>query len=168
MKRSISRALALLILTGAAIVATPRTAIEESAQIPVVENEDVRAETIDRFFLEREMPLEGYGEKMIRESEENGLPDWRLLPALAVQESSGGIRACDKNPFGWASCSRTFETWDEAIETVAANLGGNVVSTRSFYKGKSTEEILMVYNPPSINPEYSAEVIAIMDAIAPQ
>lgn len=172
MKRSIARALVIVLIAGAAIVAPIRTEKSEDpgevAQIPAVEQEDTRAEKIDRFFQDRNMPLAGYGEKMIRESDKNELPDWRILAALAVRESSGGIHACGKNPFGWSSCARTFENWDEAIETVAAHIGGNVRSTRSLYGGKSTEEILMIYNPPSINPNYAAEVISIMDEIAPQ
>ena len=35
------------------------------------------------------MPLFGMGMKMCKEAEKNEL-DWRLLPAIAVRESTGG------------------------------------------------------------------------------
>ena len=113
------------------------------------------------------MPLAGYGAKMIVEADRNGL-DWRLLPAIAVRESSGGLHACGFNPFGWASCKGNigkFENWDRAIEVVARNLGGNNPNTAHFYGGKDIRGILEAYNPPSIVPTYADEVVGIMSQI---
>lgn len=124
-------------------------------------------EAIDAYFAERGMPLEGTGLKMATEADNNGL-DWRLLPAIAVRESSGGKNDCDKvknNPFGWASCKVGFKSIDEAIETVAANLGGNNPTTSKHYDNKTTKQILHAYNPPSIVPRYAEQVMAIMKAI---
>ena len=101
---------------------------------------------------------------MVAEADRNGL-DWRLLPAIAIRESSGGLHACGFNPFGWASCKGTigkFKSWDEAIEVVAKNLGGHNPNTAHFYGGKDTRGILTAYNPPSIVPHYADEVMAIM------
>ncbi len=113
------------------------------------------------------MPLYGYGAKMIEEANKNDL-DWRLLPAIAVRESTGGKFACKKvkfNPFGWGSCKIGFNSYDNAIETVAKNLGGNNPRTKMHYEDKTTEEILKAYNPPSIVPKYVPQVLKIMENI---
>jgi len=128
---------------------------------------NTRAEAIDAYYRAKNMPLAGYGEKFVTEADKNGI-DWRLLPAIAVRESSGGIHACGANPFGWASCKRSFNTIEEAITSVSSHLGGNNENTAHYYSGKSTEEILKTYNPPSIVPTYAEEVISIMDQIAPR
>ena len=65
-----------------------------------------QAKAIDAYFAARNMPLKGTGMKMAIEADANGI-DWRLLPAIAVRESTGGKFACKRvanNPFGWGSC----------------------------------------------------------------
>ncbi|MBM6707100.1 hypothetical protein H6A68_08660, partial [Bifidobacterium pullorum subsp. saeculare] len=47
-----------------------------------------RADAIDVYFKARNMPLEGMGMKMVLEAEKNNI-DWRLLPAIAIRESTG-------------------------------------------------------------------------------
>ncbi len=126
-----------------------------------------KAEAIDAYFLAHDMPLAGTGMKMVIESENQNI-DWRLLPAIAVRESTGGKNSCNRvknNPFGWGSCKIGFKTMEEAIETVAKNLGGNNPNTEHHYSGKTTKEILRKYNPPSIVPRYAEQVIAIMNVI---
>ncbi len=125
-----------------------------------------RAEKIDAYFAQRNMPLEGYGAKMIAEAEKNNI-DWRLVPAIAIKESTGGKFACNYNPFGWASCRVKFRSWDSAIETVAHNLGGNNPATARYYKGTTTEEKLYHYNG-SVIPAYTGEILEFMELIAKQ
>lgn len=122
-----------------------------------------RAKKIDAYYAKRNMPLEGYGAKMIAEAEKNGL-DWRLLPAIAIKESTGGKFACYNNPFGWGSCKIRFDSYDEAIETVARNLGGNNPNTEQYYKGKMTEEKLHHYNN-SVVPTYTKEIYEFMELL---
>ena len=123
------------------------------------------AGAIDAYFSEHDMPLVGMGMKMAQEADLNGI-DWRLLPAIAVRESTGGKNACVKNnPFGWGSCKISFNSLDEAIATVAANLGGNNPNTVSHYGNKTTKQILHAYNPPSIVRKYAEQVISIMNTI---
>jgi hypothetical protein len=127
----------------------------------------LKADAIDAYFKEHDMPLEGTGIKMAKEAEANNL-DWRLVAAISVRESTGGKKDCIKvknNPFGWGSCKIGFESLDEAIETVAKNLGGNNPKTAKHYDGKTTKEILQKYNPPSIVKKYAEQVMAIMDDI---
>jgi len=126
-----------------------------------------QAQAIDAYFAARNMPLKGTGMKMAIEADANGI-DWRLLPAIAVRESTGGKFACKRvanNPFGWGSCKIGFKSMDASIETVARNLGGNNPKTAHHYDNKTTKQILNAYNPPSIVPRYTTQVIAIMNII---
>ena len=127
----------------------------------------VEADAIDAYFTDHDMPLAGTGMKMAEVAEENDL-DWRLIPAISVRESTGGKKQCTKvkhNPFGWNSCKKGFESDEEAIETVGRNLGGNNPITAHHYDNKTTKEILNAYNPPSIVPKYTEQVISIMNTI---
>lgn len=127
----------------------------------------LKADAIDNYFEEHDMPLAGTGRKMVQEAEKNGL-DWRLVAAIAVRESTGGINDCikvDNNPFGWGSCRIGFKTLNDAIETVARNLGGNNPDTAHHYSGKNTKQILQKYNPPSVVPRYAEQVLSIMKDI---
>jgi hypothetical protein len=129
-----------------------------------------KAEAIDSYFKLRNMPLFGMGMKMVQEAEKNDL-DWRLLPAIAIRESTGGKFDCKKvenNPFGWGSCKIGFDSVEEAIEIVARNLGGNNPNTKKHYADKTTDQILKAYNPPSIIPNYVKQVKSIMKAIGPE
>ena len=140
-------------------------ALDDAKEIE--EQRKAKAEAIDAYFRERDMPLAGLGMKMVLEAEKNGL-DWRLLPAIAVRESSGGKNACEtaeNSFFGWGSCKINFSSNEQAIEVVAHNLGGNNPKTAHHYDEKDTMEILRAYNPPSIVPKYAEQVVAIMNAI---
>ena len=134
---------------------------------PNVLEKQAKADAIDFYFAEHDMPLEGTGMKMVLAAEDNDL-DWRLLPAIAVRESTGGKNDCIRvpnNAFGWGSCKIGFKTVEEAIDTVARNLGGNNPKTARHYDNKTTKQILHAYNPPSVIPRYAEQVMSIMDAI---
>jgi len=126
----------------------------------------VQAEKIDTYFKDRSMPLYGFGKKMVEEAKEHNL-DWRLLPAIAVRESSGGKQACGHNPFGWASCKISFRSFNESIEVLARNLGGDNPNTADYYSTDSTREKLHNYNG-TVVPTYPREVLAIMSNIGDQ
>ena len=132
-----------------------------------VAKQKAEASAIDAYFIEHDMPLAGTGLKMVQEADANDI-DWRLLPGIAVRESTGGKFDCQKaenNPFGWGSCKISFKSLDKAIETVAMNLGGNNPKTAKHYDNKTTKQILNAYNPPSIVPRYTQQVIVIMNNI---
>jgi hypothetical protein len=127
----------------------------------------MRAKKIDVYFRGRGLPLAGFGRKMVQEAARNGI-DWRIMPAIAMRESTGGKFACETasfNPFGWGSCKISFKSYDEAIETIARNLGGNNSKTASYYDGELTE-VLDNYNGRAVD-GYSDQVIAIMKKISP-
>jgi flagellum-specific peptidoglycan hydrolase FlgJ len=124
-----------------------------------------KAEAIDAYFRARKMPLEGMGKKMVEEAEKNNL-DWRLLAALAIRESTGGIHACKRvqhNFFGWNSCETGFNSDEQAVETIAQKLGGNDPNTDQYYKDKDTMQILHTYNRAI--KKYPEQVMSIMNAI---
>ena len=108
------------------------------------------------------MPLEGYGAKFVEAADQCEM-DWRLLPAIAVRESSGGKQACGNNPFGWTSCRADFESIEEAIEIVGANLCGFNQRTARYYGGKNTLQKLHSYNG-TVNPNYPADVMEFIES----
>lgn len=141
-----------------AVEASTITTLEDT-----IRNE--KAAAIDAYFAKVGAPLEGYGIKFVKEAEENDI-DWRLLPAIAMRESTGGKHACKNVPnsvFGYGSCKLSFSSIDESIEIVARSLGGNNPKTAHHYDDKTTLQILKKYN--SIIPNYSAQVVKIMKAI---
>lgn len=139
--------------------------------ITTQEKEDLkeRAKKVDAFFASYDAPLEGYGMKFVVEAQKYDL-DWRLLPAIAMRETTGGKQAC-KNPkapnnnFGWSSCKRGFESVDQSIEHISKTLSGNNENAKYYKEGMTTDQILKKYNPDSIVPGYSKQVIRIMKMI---
>jgi hypothetical protein len=123
-----------------------------------------KAAKIDAYFGKYDLPLEGYGMKFVLEAEKNNL-DWRLLAAIGMAESTGGKFGCHNNPFGWGSCKIKFASYDQAIEVVAWNLGGNNPNTERHYKGKTTSQIIDTYNPPYIVATYNSKIHMIMGRI---
>lgn len=131
---------------------------------------EIKAAAIDKYFGDRNLPLEGYGRKMVLEAEKNDI-DWRLLPAIAMRESTGALNACKKvgfNAWGWHSCKSGFKSWDDAIEKMAQHLGGNHPKTEHYYADKTTVQILRTYNPPSVVAKYADQVVKIMNTIGEQ
>jgi hypothetical protein len=154
---------------GQIALATNQITVDQSSAITkqVADERQKKADTIDAFFESHDAPLEGYGMKFVLEAEENDI-DWRLLPAIAMRESTGGKQACKKvanSVFGYGSCKLSFKSIDESIEIVSRSLGGNNPSTARHYAGKSTVQILKTYNPDSVIPGYSKQVIKIMKMI---
>lgn len=134
--------------------------VKQTEQVPL---SSLHAKKIDAYFAKRNMPLEGYGAKLVKIAEDNDL-DWRLLPAIAIKESTGGKFACYNNPFGWGSCRIKFKNFDVAAETVGMNLGGNNPNTERYYKDKTTVEKLHHYNN-SVVPTYTGEILEFMELI---
>jgi len=126
----------------------------------------VKAEKINKYFSDYNLPLQGSGMTFVLEAEKNDLP-WNLLPAIAMAESTGCkfvIRG-NNNCFGWGSGKIKFESIDKSIEVIAWNLGGNNPNTSHYYEGKDVKGILAKYNPPIVAPRYLPIVTGIMKAI---
>lgn len=126
--------------------------------------DEKKAAAIDEYFKDRSMPLYGTGMTFVKTANKYSL-DWTLLPAIAVRESSGGKAKCGFNPFGWGSCKLSnFSSYEDAIETVGRNLGGENPRTAKYYKDATSKQKLYHYNG-TVVPTYPDEVIAIMKKI---
>jgi len=144
-------------------IAIAQQEVYEAVVETVVEAKiDNRPQQIKTYFEERKMPLSIYSEEFVRVADMYGI-DWRLLPAIAVRESSGGKEMCENNPFGWGSCSINFSSIEESIDRVGWNLGGHNPNTSAYYSG-DTYDKLWSYNG-TVMASYPDEVIAIMDKI---
>lgn len=128
------------------------------------EEREVRAAKINAYYAKFDLPLAGHGMTMVLAAEKNGL-DWRLLPAIAMRESTGGKFICHNsfNAYGWGSCKIHFDSFEEGTNTVAAHLGGNMERTARYYGNKTIEQKLKAYN--SVIPAYTKEIFSIMSKI---
>ncbi len=142
---------------------------KDASDFTIIDN---RAAKIDAYFAQWDLPLSGHGKAMVATADKYGI-DWRLLPALAMLETTGGKNLCDigenMNAFGYGSCKIHFETFEESFEAVAKTISGNSERTAHLYKGKSVEQILEVYNPPEvvgIMPGYHKKALKVMSDIA--
>ncbi len=159
-------------LVGVHALPSPTVVLNQNTvtEAPVITTSEAdslkdRADKVDALLAHYNSPLEGYGEKFVKEADKNNI-DWRLLAAISGQESTFGRHACKKatNSFlGYGSCKINFKSADEAIERVSASLGGNDDNTDQHYAGKNTVQILRKYN--SVIPNYPKQVIKIMKMI---
>lgn len=128
-----------------------------------------RAAKIDAFYISKgDLPLAGHGLAFVQAADKYGI-DWRLVPAIGLIESTGGKHACKKvtySAFGWGSCKINFSSYEESIDVISKNLGGHNPNTARYYTGKTTKEIIDVYNPDHIRPNYDKLVLGTMEKIA--
>lgn len=127
---------------------------------------DDRAQNIDQYFAKFNLPLSGHGKTFVEVADKYDL-DYRLLPAIAMRESTGGKFACPygngANVFGWHSCKTKFRTYEQSIDKVGAHLAGEIKSTKGYYGNKTVWKKLRTYN--SVIAPYPDQVIAIMNKI---
>lgn len=127
---------------------------------------EAKVTKVEKYFADKSLPMADYAEKLVIEAEKNNLP-WTMIAAISMRETTGGKFSCRSdrdNAFGWGGCGKIkFDSVDQAIETVARNLGGNNPNTAHHYEGKTPEQILRKYN--SVIPNYPKEVLAIMKSI---
>jgi hypothetical protein len=117
----------------------------------VVGNADTRAKILQSYLKAYKSPLADHAGTFITVADKYDL-DWRLLPAIAGVESGFG-NAMPKNSYnawGWgvptgAQSGVSFESWDDAIETVGKGL-------RNSYVDQGYDTLLAIesrYTPPS-------------------
>lgn len=111
---------------------------------------DGRSIIIEDFFKKYKSPLSDQSNTFIETADKYGL-DYRLLPAIAMQESNGGKKVIkdSKNPFGYGIYGNLvirFNSWEEAIEKV-----GRALKQDYLDKGlKTPVQIMAKYTPPSL------------------
>ncbi|MEN9582682.1 MAG: hypothetical protein RL641_636 [Candidatus Parcubacteria bacterium] len=138
---------------------------------------EYRAAMVDAYFSAKKLPMAGYGKLLVEAADKYDI-DWRLLPAIAMRESTGGKtgHTCggtllkENNPWGWNSCKgKGFTSMEESIDMLAQHLSGNHPRTTDYYKKSqgNVKAILQTYNPPSVVATYAQEVMGIMSKISP-
>ncbi len=111
---------------------------------------DARAKIVEDFFAGYKSPLANYSNEFIIVADKYQI-DWRLLPAIAMQESNGGKKVIKDsfNPFGYGIYGdnvRKFPSWEDAIKRVGQALREDYLNQGL----KTPEEIMAKYTPPSL------------------
>ena len=118
---------------------------------------DARLAKLRRFFILRASPISHLAEDFLQASDRHGL-DWRLLPSIAIVESSGGKYYPNNNIFGWDNGSTHFASIQRSIDVVGAQ-----IAKIRFYRGKDLNGFLRVYNPVGDYPSRVKKVIRSLD-----
>ncbi|MDO8498379.1 MAG: hypothetical protein Q7S44_01160 [bacterium] len=111
---------------------------------------DARELIVANFFKGYYTPLSSFAREFVTTADLYHL-DYRLMPAIAMQESNGGkiLPANSYNPFGYGVFGKQvlrFNSFPEAISTVGKGLKENYID-----QGLATpEEIMAKYTPPSL------------------
>ncbi len=145
---------AVRVLSLWATLSIPFVFSAQPKTIEIVKNTDPRLEALNNFFLSAHSPLASLSADFVLAADQNGL-DWRLLPGIAMVESSGGIHYKNRNIFGWDSGHTEFQSIRSSIHYVASRL-----SRSRLYAGKDVAAILRTYNP--VQPEYPLRVLGFM------
>lgn len=125
---------------------------------------DARSVIVENFFSDYKSPLSEFAQTFITVADRYQL-DYRLLPAISMQESNGG-KVMPKesfNPFGYGVYGGKvlrFANFEEAIEKVGRGLKADY-----FDQGlKTPSEIMPKYTPPS-NGSWAEGVLTFMEEL---
>ena len=125
-------------------------------------NFDKKVGNIETYMGRRNAPLEDEAHYMVMMANKFEI-DYRLVPAISIIESSGGLRLYRKyNAWGWGGANGfTFENWEHSIYVVSRGLGGY------YSMGLDTpRKMAPRYNPHTPN-EWGAKVEMVMNQIGP-
>jgi len=125
---------------------------------------DKRVAILKSFFRKYDSPLYEHAEFIVKVSDKNEL-DYRLIPAIAMQEST----ACKVIPYGSHNCwgwgiygglVTRFNSYPEAIEAVAIGLKKNYID-----QGLTTPEEIMAKYTPSSNGSWAQGVGTVLGVL---
>jgi len=144
---------------GLAFAALPPT---ENVLGNSIVSKDVRIEVVRQFFAKYKSVLEPFASNVVLNADKYGI-DYRLLPAIAMQESNlcQKIIANSYNCWGFGIYGKQvtrFESYPEAIDTITKTLASNYVAGGL----NSAEEIMKKYTP-SNNGAWARSVNYFMD-----
>jgi len=128
----------------------------------IVHEEDSKTEIVRQFFARYDSPLEPYAADIIAAANRYDI-DFRLLPAIALQESILCERVPEEshNCWGWGIYGgkvTRFSNYPEAIETIT-----KILSTKYRDRGLVTPfEIASLYNPRNTN-NWAENVTRVMN-----
>jgi len=125
---------------------------------------DARVATLKRFFRKYNSPLYEHADYIVDQSDENDM-DYRLLPAIAMQES-GVCRAIPHNSYncwGWGIYGSTvtrFESYPDAIQTISRGIKKNYID-----QGLTTPSQIMAKYTPSSNGSWAFGVNTFLNLL---
>ncbi len=128
------------------------------------ESVDARESALKEFFKRYSSPLEDHAKEVVLAADKYGI-DYRLLPAIAMQESG----LCKKIPKDSYNCwgfgiygkkVTRFENYPQAINTVSKTL-----ATEYIAKGYDNPEKIMQKYTPSSNGSWAESVVFFMEKI---
>ena len=122
---------------------------------------DIRAANLKSFFRKHNSPLFDYADVIVENADKYEF-DYRLLPAIAMQESTlcKAIPLNSHNCWGWGIYGNTvtrFKTYDEAIKTISKGLKENYID-----QGLVTTAQIMQKYTPSSNGSWARAVNLVM------
>lgn len=122
------------------------------------QNADARIGRLEEYLRAYQSPVAHLAPVFIAIADQNGL-DWRLLPSLAIVESSGGKHMRGNNLFGWSSGKKRFPNAEQAILTV-----GDALATAKCYREKTFIAAMRTYNPANrAYPEKVRQIMMMID-----
>lgn len=130
----------------------------------VIVAQDARVEIIRQFLERYDSPLLPHAKLLVDTADTYNM-DFRLLPAVAMQESG----LCKKIPPDSYNCwgygiygdkVLRFSSFEEAIEKVGKGLSGDYI-----YDGLTTPELIMSRYTPSSNGSWAASVRHFMESM---
>ncbi len=120
---------------------------------------DPRTVRLKRFLSSLHCPVVTMADDFVHAADDNHL-DWRLLPSIAVIESSGGKAYINNNIFGWG--------YGGPIPFPSIRAGLNLVAFKlaqsPLYKDQDVLGKLRLYNPDE---NYPSRVMNVMKRISP-
>lgn len=130
--------------------ALPASSSDITHQTIEINKSDARSAIVAGFFQSYKSPLADYAQIFIQVADQYTL-DFRLLPAIAMQESNGAKIMPNNsfNPFGYGIYGGKvlrFESFEEAIERVGRGLRTDYLD----HGLKNPEQIMAKYTPPSL------------------
>ncbi|PIZ66075.1 hypothetical protein COY15_01925 [Candidatus Roizmanbacteria bacterium CG_4_10_14_0_2_um_filter_39_12] len=125
---------------------------------------DRRIVALKAFFRKHDSPLYDHADFIVKVSDEYEL-DFRLIPAIAMQESTACkvIPHDSYNCWGWGIYGNKitrFSSFQDGIETVAQGLKKNYID-----KGLTTPEDIMAKYTPSSNGSWARGVISVLGVL---
>ncbi len=131
----------------------------------VIIEEDSKVEIVRQFLVKYNSPLEPYAPDLVFAAERYDL-DFRLLPAIAMQESNlcRRVPVDSHNCWGWGIYGgkvTRFNNYPEAIETISKTLS---VKYREKHGLVTPHEVGRLYNPSNTN-NWAGNVQMFMDQL---
>jgi len=108
---------------------------------------DQKAAQLEAFFAKYNLPMKGYGKKLVMEADKNGLQP--LDVAVVMGEESTFCKFIipnTNNCAGLGGGKIRFKSIDEGIEVVAAAISGHDPKTAKYYQGQPMDKVLQIYN----------------------